>query len=252
MGTDFPSPRSVSREDARGLKPGDEHYLAYVGPPKEYDFMGATQFRLLTSLGLREHHRVLDFGCGSLRAGRLLIPYLLPRHYFGIEPNSWLVDDAVERQLGRDIIGIKQPSFDGNVDFRSDVFDVEFDFIVAQSIFSHTTADLAKRALRNFHGCLASGGLVACTFVVVETTQSHAGDGGWVYPECVAFSESDVLSFFSEAGLSACRLSWYHPRQTWFLAARHPDDLPCREELELLNGSVLRDPEFRASIKASK
>ena len=71
--------RALSREAAKALPPGARHYAAYVGPPEQYDFMGATQFRLLTTLGLREHHSVLDFGCGSLRAGRLLIPYLAPR-----------------------------------------------------------------------------------------------------------------------------------------------------------------------------
>jgi len=69
--------RSLTRDAAKTLPPGAGHYTAYVGPPNQYDFMGATQFRLLTTLGLREHHAVLDFGCGSLRAGRLLIPYLL-------------------------------------------------------------------------------------------------------------------------------------------------------------------------------
>lgn len=27
--------------DVSGLKPGDEHYQAYVGPPGQYDLMGA-------------------------------------------------------------------------------------------------------------------------------------------------------------------------------------------------------------------
>jgi hypothetical protein len=85
--------RSIPREGARGLTAGSEaHYSAYVGPPREYDFMGATQFRLLTTLGLRETHRLLDFGCGSLRAGRFLIPYLLPAHYYGVEPNALFID----------------------------------------------------------------------------------------------------------------------------------------------------------------
>ena len=54
--------RKMAPEAARALRPGDDHYTAFVGPPAQYDFMGATQFRLLTALGLRSHHRVLDFG----------------------------------------------------------------------------------------------------------------------------------------------------------------------------------------------
>ena len=58
------------------LKAGDSHYRAYVGPPGDYDRIAAMTFNLLTAVGLRQQHKVLDIGCGSLRVGRLLIPYL--------------------------------------------------------------------------------------------------------------------------------------------------------------------------------
>ena len=61
--------------DISKLQAGDSHYMAYVGPPGQYDFVGATQFRLLSTLGLRADHSLLDFGCGSLRAGRLFLSY---------------------------------------------------------------------------------------------------------------------------------------------------------------------------------
>ena len=244
-------PRSLPREAARELRPGSEHYLAYVGPPRQYDFMGATQFRLLTALGLREHHRVLDFGCGSLRAGRLLIPYLLPGHYHGIEPNLWLVEDAVANQIGADMVRIKQPRFDGNAEFRCDGFGTDFDFIVAQSIFSHTLRDLALRGLRNFRAALAPGGLVACTFVEAgpPPTPGSVGADGWVYPDCVAFECAEVMAIFADAGLAGVRLPWYHPRQAWYLAAAEAAQLPGEAELRLLDGAVLRDPEFKASVR---
>ena len=35
------------------------NYRSYVGPPERYDFMGSSQFRLLTSLGLRSNHKLL-------------------------------------------------------------------------------------------------------------------------------------------------------------------------------------------------
>lgn len=243
-------PRSLPREAARDLRPGSEHYLAYVGPPRQYDFMGATQFRLLTALGLREHHRVLDFGCGSLRAGRLLIPYLLPGNYHGIEPNLWLVEDAIANQVGADMVRIKQPRFDGNADFRCDVFDTDFDFIVAQSIFSHTLRELALRGLRNFRAALAPGGLIACTFVdaAPPPPQANVNSDGWVYPDCVGFADDEVAGMFAEAGLAGVRLPWYHPRQTWYLAAAETASLPGEAELRLLDGAVLRDPEFAASV----
>lgn len=239
---------SASREEARSLQPGSDHYTAYVGPPKQYDFMGATQFRLLTSLGLRDHHRVLDLGCGSLRAGRLLIPYLLPQRYFGIEPNTWLVDEALDQELGRDILTIKQPHFDDNCDFRADMFGVEFDFVVAQSIFSHTTSALTTTALGNVASVLAPQGLLVCTFILADEPDVDSFPQGWVYPECVTYSPERVAVLFHDAGLHHIRLPWFHPRQTWFIASTDPQQLPPGDELEFLRGAVLRDPEFRTSL----
>src|ERR1700730_7403932 len=83
--------RAHTWEAGLALAGRSRHYQAYVGPPSQFDFMGATQFRLLTSLGLREHHSVLDFGCRSLREGRLLIPYLLPGRYYGLNPTTGLL-----------------------------------------------------------------------------------------------------------------------------------------------------------------
>ena len=94
-----------------GLKPGDAHYRAYVGPPEDYDLIAAMAFNLLTTLGLRQHHSLLDVGCGSLRIGRLLIPYLNRGKYFGIEPNEWLVREGIKRELGETLLQIKCPTF---------------------------------------------------------------------------------------------------------------------------------------------
>jgi len=46
--------RRRSDEEANHLGAGDEHYRAYVGPPSQYDLIGASQFNLLCALGLRE------------------------------------------------------------------------------------------------------------------------------------------------------------------------------------------------------
>jgi hypothetical protein len=94
-----------------GLKPGDAHYRAYVGPPEDYDLIAAMAFNLVTTLGLRQHHSLLDLGCGSLRIRRLLIPYLNRGKYFGVEPNEWLVEEGIKREIGEALLEIKRPTF---------------------------------------------------------------------------------------------------------------------------------------------
>jgi cyclopropane fatty-acyl-phospholipid synthase-like methyltransferase len=239
--------RALSREAAKTLPPGAPHYAAYVGPPEQYDFMGATQFRLLTTLGLREHHSVLDFGCGSLRAGRLLIPYLLEGHYHGLEPNQWLIDDAIDRELGQSIIALKRPAFLHRSDYKATAFGVLFDYILAQSIFSHGGRDVISTCLAEFRSCLGKSGLILATFVQphqLGTTEDFTGSG-WVYPECVTYKIETVTAMIEDAGLVGRPLPWFHPRQTWFAMAHSPAELPSASDDVHLSGVVLRAPDLR-------
>ena len=82
-----------------------------LGPPERYDLMAAMSFNLLTTLGLRQHHTLLDMGCGSLRVGRLLIPYLNRDKYVGLEPNEWLVQEGIRNEIGDTLRRIKRPRF---------------------------------------------------------------------------------------------------------------------------------------------
>jgi Cyclopropane fatty acid synthase and related methyltransferases len=240
--------RSLPRRQARDLRPGDTHYSAYVGPPAQYDFMGATQFRLLAALGLRETHRVLDVGCGGLRAGRLLIPYLNEGCYCGIEPNAWLVEDAIANEVGRDLIARKAPAFAFRDDFDARGFGKSFDFIVAQSIFSHAGPGMLRMALGRLAPVLAERGLMLVTFIEAEIhPQFEVETEGWVYPECLTYRAQTLQDIVSDLGLAHQRLPWFHPRQTWFALAKDAADLVPSDQLRHLTGAVLRTPEFASS-----
>jgi cyclopropane fatty-acyl-phospholipid synthase-like methyltransferase len=241
--------RSLSDSEANNLGPGAKHYRAYVGPPDEYDLMGATQFRLLTTLGLRGHHRLLDFGCGSLRAGRLFIAYLDRSKYHGLEPSTWLIEDAIANQIGRDVIAIKAPQFFNVDDFRADRCGTNFDFILAQSIFSHTGPDLLLRSLTGFKASLAPAGLALATIVRPhQAAGAAAATNGWHYPQCVTYAPDALASIAAQAGLAVRRLPWFHPRQTWYAFALDAGSLPPREIDPLLRGAVWNVPSWRSSL----
>ncbi|HCG6647463.1 TPA: methyltransferase [Vibrio parahaemolyticus] len=235
--------------DYSKLKPGDDNYRAYIGPPMQYDFMGATQFRLLCTLGLRSEHKVLDLGCGSLRAGRFLISYLEPDNYHGIEPNEWLIKDAIKEQIGDGMVAIKRPRFNHNSSFNTAVFDTSFDFIIAQSIFSHTGLDLLSHALANIQLSLNENGLALVTFI--KGSEDFKGKG-WIYPGCVSFSPKTIKESALKSGLYSKELPWYHPRQTWFLLSKDESQLPTEKQLTFLSGAVLRSEEFIKSTKSYK
>lgn len=227
--------RDLSVEDAAGLHAGADHYRAFVGPPGRFDLMSSAQFSLLHMLGLRETHRVLDFGCGSLRLGRLLIPYLRPSGYFGVEPEAWLVEEGFARELGEDARRLKTPHIAHNDDYACDSFGQTFDFIVAQSIFSHTGMDAGRRALTAFRSVLADGGLVLANWLIGEEQGFDPDTAGWVYPECVIHAPDRVAGLIAETGLVGRPCGWHHHGGlTWYVLAKREEDLPGAEFLDSL------------------
>lgn len=231
---DEQSSRALSLEEASAtLGAGDNHYRTFVGPPERYDLMGAAQFSLLFLLGLRETHSLLDFGCGSLRLGRLAIPYLRPGNYFGIEPEAWLVEDGFARELGQDSLALKRPRFDNNREYRADVFDRDFDFIIAQSVFSHTGQDATLTALKSLSSKLSPSGLIVANwFVAAEEGAFLPEDSAWVYPDCVPFTLERLVALVQGLGLHIRHCPWPHAgRLTWFVIARDEMALPSEEQL---------------------
>jgi len=249
-----PAPLSLEDDIAysKSLTPGsDTHHRAYVGPPGEFDFMGATQFRLLTSLGLREEHYLLDVGCGSLRAGKYLLQYLLPGRYIGLEPNGWLWQEAFKQEVGEDVQRLKRPTFLDSEDFSlAEDCTPAKDFIVAQSIYTHTGEDLFAHSVQLMAQALAPTGQFLFNAVVpndpiyanVPAGKDHSG---WIYPGCVSFEEMEIIRVCQNAGLSVQKLPWFHPRVSWFRAVNDPDLLLTNDMLNQLGtGRPLFDERF--------
>jgi hypothetical protein len=211
----------TSKPDAeQSLKipsPGSRHYRAFVGPAEKYDLASAMQFNLLTFLGLREFHSLLDIGCGSLRGGKLFIPYLLPGRYFGTEPEKWLVEEGIKNELGSDLIRIKKPSFSYDNNYALTAFDRKFDFILAQSIFSHAPQLQIERCMSEAKKIMKPTSIFAATFV--EGKENYAGYK-WVYPDCVNYTLEYISSLARKQGLVCKPIDWPHPNlQTWIIIA---------------------------------
>ena len=215
-----------------GLRAGDSHYRAYVGPPDNYDLIAAMTFNLLTTLGLRQHDRLLDIGCGSLRSGRLFIPYLNVGNYTGIEPNKWLVKEGIVREIGKDLVKIKKPRFLFADHARDLGKDRMFDCAVAQSIFSHCTLELIERWLKEVFPHIKANGALIATFMQGEkdffhkkgiSQEDYKGEG-WIYPKCPSYRAETIEKAALKVGFKFQILDWRHPRQTWALFSKEKFD----------------------------
>lgn len=198
-----------------GALPGSRHYRAWVGATETYDLFSHMQFSLMTLLGLRQEHSLLDIGCGSLRGGRLFIVYLLADRYCGIEPEEWLVNEGLARELGPELTARKRPRFQFSADFPCTAFGQQFDYLLAQSIFSHASMAQIRRCLSQSRAVMHAGSMFAASFL--EGESDYSGDS-WVYPECVRFRAETIELLAAEAGLAGRRLDWFHSGgQTWYV-----------------------------------
>lgn len=198
---------------------GSRDYRAYVGPLENHDLYAALQFNLLTTLGLREFHSLLDIGCGSLRGGKLFIPYLLPGRYFGIEPEKWLIDYGLENELGHKITKIKRPQFSYTKNFKLNIFKKKFDFILAQSIFSHASGEQIIKCLAEAKKVMKKNSIFVANYLKGE--KNYKGKK-WVYPDCVSFREDFITMLAKDLGLVCQEIDWPHPNQLTWILLRHP------------------------------
>jgi SAM-dependent methyltransferase len=196
----------------------DADHRDFVGPASHFDLSGGLQFGLLVVLGMREHHKLLDIGCGSLRGGKLFIPYLSAGGYHGLEPATWLVEEGIARELSPDLVARKQPCFRDEDDFALSAFGRRFDFLLAQSIFSHAAPAQVRRCLAEARAVLEPQGVFAATFFAGK--RSYTGSE-WVYPGIVKYRTADLVELAREADLDACRLDWPHADgQSWMAFTR--------------------------------
>ncbi|MEO7912080.1 MAG: class I SAM-dependent methyltransferase [Roseiflexaceae bacterium] len=202
------------------LDAGPRHHRAWVGSPGNYDLSSALQFSLLTSLGLREQHTLLDIGCGSLRGGRLALMYLLPEHYFGIEPEQWLIEAGIQKEIGQDLVDLKKPSFNNDGNFTLSVFQRNFDYLIAQSVFSHATQAQIHRCLEQAAQVMTPSSLFVANFM--EGPDNYAGDQ-WVYPGCSEFTLDFMIKMVESHGLVCKPVPWPHPIGLSWIVIHRPE-----------------------------
>jgi hypothetical protein len=261
----------MSDEPDPGISPenraGARNYRAWVGPAGRFDTIAAQQFALLTLGGLREGHTLLDIGCGSLRAGRLFITYLQPGHYYGLEPEKWVLEEGIREMLGQEFIDLRQPTFSHDAGFTLTDFGQMFDFLLAQSIFSHTTRAQVERCFSQAQKVVGPKSMFFATFIPGDT--DYDGDE-WVYPGIVRFRVKTMREIAAAHGFTMQLLEWPHPSQQWALfrpveagkpklpRALRPNqrkiaDLQTRvAELEAQLGALRRSPAQRIEAKARR
>jgi SAM-dependent methyltransferase len=125
---------------------------------------GKMQFDYLRQHGLAPHHRMLEIGCGNLRAGRLFIDYLDAGHYYGIDIAPQVLF-AAQDTVVRDGLPAKLPHLTLVKDMRFEFLaDEAFDVVHAHSVFSHSPLSVIEECFANIGRIMSKDGFFDFTF----------------------------------------------------------------------------------------
>jgi hypothetical protein len=173
------SGEAFSRLQSAGERMMRQH--GFLGVPTEtFADAGRKQFLALLSEGLTPESSVLDLGCGCLRTGAWLIPFLKPGCYYGIEPARQRVEYGLQSLFTEDEIRIKQPRFDFNSGFDSSVFGRRFDFFLAGSIWSHASKGQIQTSLGSFVRDSTRSGVFLTSYIPAESSLDDYRGDSWV------------------------------------------------------------------------
>jgi SAM-dependent methyltransferase len=129
-----------------------------------WDELGRLQLDFMLSQGLEPSSRLLDVGCGPLRAGIRFVDYLEPGNYYGVDVNASLLDAGYEVELP-DRLREKLPRDHLRATDRFDCdFGVEFDFAIAQSLFTHISLSHVRLCLYRIAARMRPDGRLFATF----------------------------------------------------------------------------------------
>lgn len=133
-----------------------DNYKTFVGPEYNWNTIPRLVIKKLFEHGLSPDTSLLDIGCGSLRTGRFLIPFLNTGNYHGLEPESIMVEQGIQNELIPEIVDFKKPNFYFNEDFI--VPEIKIDIAIAIQVFIHCGPEQLKQCLSmlttRLHGLL--------------------------------------------------------------------------------------------------
>lgn len=196
-------------------------------PIAGFENAGRQQFVLLVMAGLEPQSKVLDLGCGVLRAGYWLIHFLDPHCYYGIEPSRERLEMGRTLILEPETERVKQPRFDTNPDFDSSVFGVKFDFFIAYSIWTHASKPQIETMLDNFLRDSKPDAVFLTSILPAVWPRRDYRGKGWFgtshesdQPGCIRHSLKWIGSECRRRGLRVRNLGRERDGQTWLQISR--------------------------------
>lgn len=132
---------------------------------KHWAEIGGFQFDYLVGHGLKPHHCFLDIGCGNLRLGCVLIPFLDPNKYVGVDISPKIVCAAL-RTIEEFNLQSRYPYIYllRETSYRF-LPESHFDYVHAHSVFSHLPLPEIEKVLRETYRIMKPGSIFDFTYL---------------------------------------------------------------------------------------
>jgi SAM-dependent methyltransferase len=171
---------------------------------------GDVQLDLLKLEGCLPSSDVLEIGCGCLTAGVPVMGYLDAGRYAGIEPNTWLVESALELRRVRRLVKRKRAVFLSRTDFDARELGRTYDYVLSHSVLSHCAHRQLDQFLENVGRVLRPEGRVVASIRLAEGNaygsegspdRQDSRDEDWQYPGVSWFTFETVRVTAERHGL---------------------------------------------------
>src|SRR5580698_4899666 len=167
---------------------------------------GQMQFGYLAEHGLARTSRLLEIGCGNLRAGRFFIDYLDVGHYYGIDISPDVLLSA-QQVIAADGLQDKVPWLVYTNDLRFEFLPAGyFDVIHANSVFTHCPIELIEECFAHVARIMTPGGFFDFTFYRAQDTEYQ------VHREDFYYRTGTLIGLAGRYGLTARLMDdWLDP-----------------------------------------
>ena len=187
-----------------------------------WEELGKLQTDFLIAQGLKPHHRLIDVGAGSLRAGVPLTAYLDPHNYYGIDLHDDLLQAGLEREIEPAGLGAKLTARNLHATGVFDVspFGVRFDYGIAQSVFTHMALSHLTDCLNALAPYFVDGGRYYVTYfecpedAPIDVPYTHETGGIVTHGDQDPFhiTQSGLHDLTPEGWRLEIIGNWNHPR----------------------------------------
>jgi SAM-dependent methyltransferase len=164
------------------------------GAPGE--IMGPRVLAYVKAAGLEPRHRLLDFGCGTLRTGRYLIRYLDPGRYVGVDISEGAIAYSRSVIARHRNLKVKGPEVWRVAPFEPLDLPWAPDYLLCHSVFTHLPRQAAQATFRQLRAVMTpEATLVFTAFVGGAYAHRSYKDIVYTVPELVEMA--------AEAGIAA-------------------------------------------------